>query len=85
MVHNEAESYIRQFNLILVYIIKFTHNFHIFIYSERGPNLFTLPYRFPRGTVKVDRTAYRTFLTVFRDFYLKAQTLPRFKYTRFAV
>jgi hypothetical protein len=27
----------------------------------------TVPYRFPRGTVLVDRTAYRTFLTVFRD------------------
>ncbi len=45
----------------------------------------TVPYRFPRGTVKVDRTAYRTFLTVFRDFYLKARTLPRFKYFRLTV
>jgi hypothetical protein len=26
----------------------------------------TVPYRFPRGTVLVDRAAYRTFLTVFR-------------------
>ncbi len=58
-----------------------------------APNLSTTPYRsvqyrtlpFPRGTVKVDRTAYRTFLTVFRDFYLKARALPRFKYSRFTV
>jgi hypothetical protein len=28
----------------------------------------TVPYRFPRGTVLIDREAYRTFLTVFRDF-----------------
>ena len=28
----------------------------------------TVPYRFPRETVLVDRAAYRTFLTVFRDF-----------------
>jgi hypothetical protein len=35
----------------------------------------SVPYRFPR----VDRTSYRTFLTVFRDFFLKARTLPRFK------
>ena len=45
----------------------------------------TVPYRFLRGTVQVDRTAYRTFLTVFRDFYLKARTLPRFKQSRFTV
>ena len=45
----------------------------------------TVPYRFSRWTVKVDCTAYRTFLTVFRDFYLKARTLPRFKYFRFTV
>jgi hypothetical protein len=45
----------------------------------------TVPYRFPRGTVLVDRTAYRTFLTVFRDFCLKARTLPRFKFYRSAV
>jgi hypothetical protein len=32
----------------------------------------TVPYRFPRGTVLVDRTAYRTFLTVFRGFLLKS-------------
>jgi hypothetical protein len=32
-----------------------------------------------------DRAAYRTFLTVFRDFYLKARALPRFKYSRFTV
>jgi hypothetical protein len=35
-----------------------------------GPDR-TVPYRFPRGTVLVDRTAYRTFLTVFRDFCFK--------------
>jgi hypothetical protein len=45
----------------------------------------TVPYRFPRGTVLVDREAYRTFLTVFRDFCLKARTLPRFKFYRSAV
>jgi hypothetical protein len=45
----------------------------------------TVPYRFPRGTVLVDRTAYRTFLTVFRDFSLKARILPRFKFYRSAV
>jgi hypothetical protein len=45
----------------------------------------TVPYRFPRRTVLVDRTAYHTFLTVFRDFFLKARTLPRFKCSRFAV
>jgi hypothetical protein len=45
----------------------------------------TIPYRFPRGTVLVDREAYRTFLTVFRDFCLKARTLPRFKFYRSAV
>ena len=42
----------------------------------------TVPYRFPWGTVLVDRAAYRTFLTVFRDFCLKARTLPRFKFYR---
>jgi hypothetical protein len=61
-----------------------------FLYTERDPNLFvyrvrTVPYRFPRETVLVDHTAYRTFLTVFRGFCLKAQTLPRFKFYRFAV
>jgi hypothetical protein len=45
----------------------------------------TLPYCFPRGTVLVNRTAYRTFVTVFRDFCLKARTLPRIKCSRFAV
>jgi hypothetical protein len=46
----------------------------------------TVPYRFPRGTVLVDRTAYRTFLTVFREFRLRARiTLPRIKCSRFAV
>jgi hypothetical protein len=45
----------------------------------------TVPYRFPRETVLVDREAYRTFLTVFRDFCLKARTLPRFKFYRSAV
>jgi hypothetical protein len=58
--------------------------------TEGGPNLSddrvrSVPYRFPRGTVKADRTAYRTFLTVFRDFSLKARILPRFKYSRFTV
>jgi hypothetical protein len=45
------------------------------------------PYRvrFPRETVVVDREAYRTFLTVFRDFCLKARTLPRFKFYRSTV
>jgi hypothetical protein len=38
----------------------------------------TVPYRFPRGTVLVHRAAYRTFLTVFRDFWSKPRTLPRF-------
>jgi hypothetical protein len=54
---------------------------------RRNPNLSvyrTVPYRFPRGTVKVDRTAYRTFLTVFRDFFVKAPSLPRFKCSRSA-
>jgi hypothetical protein len=51
-------------------------------YSTEGdPNLSvyrvrTVPKRFPRETVLVDREAYRTFLTVFRDFCLKARTLP---------
>jgi hypothetical protein len=45
----------------------------------------TVPYRFPRGTVLVDRTAYRTFLTVLRDFFIKARTLPRIKFYRFTV
>jgi hypothetical protein len=51
----------------------------------------TVPYRtvsrLPRETVLVDRAAYRTFsfLTVFRDFCLKARTLPRFKFYRSAV
>jgi hypothetical protein len=58
--------------------------------TEGDPNLSvcrvrTVPYRFLRWTVLVDRTAYRTFLTVFRDFCLKARTLPRFKFYRFAV
>jgi hypothetical protein len=58
--------------------------------TEGDPNLFVyrvriVPYRFPRGTVLVDRTAYRTFLTVFRDFCLKARTLPRFKFYRSSV
>jgi hypothetical protein len=30
-------------------------------------------------------TAYRTFLSVFRDFSLKARTLPRFKCLRFTI
>jgi hypothetical protein len=64
-------------------------------FTEGSPNLpadrvrtvpyRTVPYRFPRGAVLVDRTAYRTFLTVFRDFCLKARTLPRFKFYRSAV
>ena len=38
----------------------------ILIFNTVGnPNLSV--YRFPRGTVVVDRTAYRSFLTVFRD------------------
>jgi hypothetical protein len=45
----------------------------------------TVPYRFPRGTVLVDRAAYRNFLTVFRDFCLKARTLSRFKFYRSSV
>jgi hypothetical protein len=48
----------------------------------------SVPYffdRFPRGTVLVDRAAYRTFLTVFRDFCLKAGTLPRFKFYRSSI
>jgi hypothetical protein len=45
----------------------------------------TVPYRFPRETVLVDREAYRTFFTVFHDFCLKARTLPRFKFYRSAV
>jgi hypothetical protein len=45
----------------------------------------TVPYRFPRETVLVDREAYRTFVTVFRDFCLKARTLPRFKFYHSAV
>jgi hypothetical protein len=45
----------------------------------------TVLYRFPRETVLVDREAYRSFLTVFRDFCLKARTLPRFKFYRSAV
>ena len=45
----------------------------------------TVPYRFPRGTVLVNRAAYRTFLTVFRDFCLKARTLLRFKFYRSSV
>jgi hypothetical protein len=58
--------------------------------TDRDPNLSvyrvrTVPYRFPRETILVDRTAYRTFLTVFRDFCLKARTLPRFKFYRSAV
>jgi hypothetical protein len=58
------------------------------VYTEGSPNLSadrTVPYRFPRGTVLVDREAYRTFLTVFRDFCLKARTLPRFKLYRSTV
>ena len=59
-------------------------------YTEGSPNLSvyrvrTVPYRFPRETVLVDREAYRTFLNVFRDFCLKAQTLPRFKFYRSSV
>ena len=42
----------------------------------------TVPFRISRGTVLLNRTADRTFLTVFRDFCLKARTQPRFKYTR---
>jgi hypothetical protein len=49
------------------------------------PSIVSVPYRFPRGTVLVDRTAYRTFSTVFRDFCLKARTLPRFKFYRSSV
>ncbi len=45
----------------------------------------TVPNRFSRGTVEADRTAYRTFLSIFRDFSLKARTLPRFKCLRFTV
>jgi hypothetical protein len=43
------------------------------------------PWRFPRGTVLVDRKAFRTFVTVFRDFCLKTRTLPRFKFYHFTV
>ena len=49
---------------------------------SRDSEFIRLPYRFPWGTVLVDRAAYRTFLTVFRDFCLKARTLPRFKFYR---
>jgi hypothetical protein len=35
-------------------------------------------------TVLVDCTASRTFLSVFRDFFFKARTLPRFKCSRSA-
>jgi hypothetical protein len=45
----------------------------------------TVPYRFPRETVLVDRAAYRTFVTVFRVFCLKARTLPLFKFYRSSV
>jgi hypothetical protein len=45
----------------------------------------TVPCRFTRGTVLVDRTAYCTFVTVFRDFCLKARTLLRIECSRFAV
>ena len=55
------------------------------VYRVRTVPYRTVPYRFPRGTVLVDRTAYRTFLTVFRDFCLKARTLPRFKFYRSTV
>jgi hypothetical protein len=66
--------------------------FQINIYYRRGSEFIrlpcpyrTVPYRFPRGTVLVDRTAYRTFVTVFRDFCLKARTQLRFKCSHFAV
>ncbi len=57
----------------------------VFFKYSRGSEFIRRPYRFPRGTVEADRTAYRSFLTVFRDFSLKARTLPRFKQSRFAV
>jgi hypothetical protein len=45
----------------------------------------TVPCRFPRGTVLVERTAYCTFLTVFRDFCLKARTVPYQNTDRFSL
>jgi hypothetical protein len=55
------------------------------VYRVRTVAYRTVLYRFPRETVLVDRAAYRTFLTVFRDFCLKARTLPRNKCSRFPV
>jgi hypothetical protein len=44
-------------------------------YRVRTVPYRTVPYRtVPRETVLVDRAAYHTFLTVFRDFCLKART-----------
>jgi hypothetical protein len=68
-------------------------NYNFFFLNYRRESEFihrpcsyrTVPYRFPRGTVLVDRAAYRPFLTVFRDFCLKARTLPRFKFYRSSV
>jgi hypothetical protein len=51
-----------------------------FLKLQKGVRIYpptvSVAYRFPRGTVLIDRAAYRTFLTVFRDFCLKARTLP---------
>jgi hypothetical protein len=65
-------------------------------YTEGSPNLSadrvhtvpyrtvpyrTVAYRFPRGTVLVYRTAYRTFLTVFRDFYVERELYRDLNFT----
>ena len=52
-------------------------------FTEGDPNLSvlrvrTVPYRFPRGTFLFDRTAYRTFVTVFRDLNIKKFNLMEF-------
>jgi hypothetical protein len=68
------------------YLVKIESNYRRGTEFIRRPCPYrTVPYRFPRGTVYVDRTAYRTFLTVFREFCLKARPLPRFKFYRSAV
>ena len=62
-------------------------------YTVGDPNLSlyrvrTVPYRTLPLSARdrlVDHTAYRTFLTGVRDFFLKARTLPRFKFYRSAV
>jgi hypothetical protein len=62
-------------------IVENVHGTVMFTHQKRKNYCFYLPKtRFPRGTVFVDSTAYRTILTVFRDFCLKARTLPRFKF-----